>query len=321
MYIKEVDRSFEEKYIKLSGGEPVFNSFKWKEEVHRDSLKIYGIFEDDDQLVGVFHLCHEKKMGFNFVKTPHYIPHIGLVYSNRTQNEANSLSFHKKIIEQISDFISGLNYGVISIAFPPNIADMQPFIWKKFKVVPNYTYRMDLALSAEDIEKRFSPEHRNSIKKALKEGVEVRPCTDYSDLKKIILKTFEQKGESVSEKNIDSILFRIANPKNSFAFTSTLNGEVIAGTFCLYDHNYCYYLLGGYNNDSKQHGAGALCVHNSILKAKELGVRVFDFEGSMIKEVEKYFRSFGGGLIPYFVANKAKLPFEFVLKFIKREQF
>ncbi len=321
MFIKEINSSHEEKYIKLNGGVPAFNSFAWQKNVHPVGLKVFGIFEDDEQLIGTFHLHFEKKMGFTFIKTPHYMPSIGLVYDNRTQNEANSLSFNKKVIDKVCEFIQSLSYGVVSIALPPFVIDTQPFFWNKFKVIPNYTYRLNLGLSAEDIEKRFSPEHRNSIKKAAKDGVEVKPCNDYAIIKKMILKTFEQKGERVNENNINDILFKIANPENSFAFAAWLNGEVIAATFCLYDTKCCYYLLGGYSSDSKQHGAGASCVHNSILKAKQLNIPLFDFEGSMIKDVERYFRSFGGDLVPYYTINKAKLPFEMILKLIKRELF
>jgi lipid II:glycine glycyltransferase (peptidoglycan interpeptide bridge formation enzyme) len=321
MYIKEINTDLEEKYTGLFGCEPAFSGFKWREHVHGTNLKVYGIFEDDEQLIGAFHLYQSKKIGFTFIKTPHYMPHIGLTYNNRSQNESSRLSFNKKIIEHVCEFIQSLQHGVISIALPPFVIDTQPFFWKKFKVIPNYTYRINLGLSIEEIEKRFSPEHRNSIKKALKDGVEVKECHDYAVIKKIILKTFEQKGEAVSNENIDNILFKIANPGNSFAFTSNFNNEVIAGSFCLYDNDYCYYLLGGYSNESKQHGAGALCIYNSILKAKQLNIPVFDLEGSMIKEVERYFRSFGGELVPYYTINKAKLPFEMVLKFIKRELF
>ncbi len=321
MTIKEIDNQYEEKYMKLFGGPPAFNAFSWKKNVHGDHLHVYGIFEDDGQMIGAFHLNISKKFGFNFIKTAHYMPDIGLVYLNRTQNEANSLSFNKKVIELICDFIQALPYGVISIALPPFVKDTQPFFWNKFKVIPNYTYRLSLNSDAAEIEKRFSPEHRNSIKKAVKDGVEVKECTDYAIVKKMIFKTFEQKGEKVSIENIDSILFKVASRANSFAFTATLNNEVIAATFCFYDSNCCYYLLGGYSNDSGQHGAGAICIYNSILKAKSLGIPVFDFEGSMIKEVERYFRSFGGELTPYYTINKAKLPFEIILKFIKRQLF
>ena len=36
----------------------------------------------------------------------------------------------------------------------------------------------------------------------------------------------------------------------------------------------------------------------SIEKAKELGCSTFDFEGSMLKGVEKFFRGFGPELVP-----------------------
>ncbi len=321
MFIKEINKDFEEKYIKVNGGVPAFNAFEWQQKVHGQNLIVYGIFDEDEQLIGAFHLYISKKLWFTFIRTPHYMPHIGLAYINRTQNEASTLSFNKKIIELVCSFMQSLPFGVISVALPPSIIDTQPFFWNKFKVIPNYTYRINLNLNETEIEKRFSPEHRNSIKKANKDGVEVYVCTDYSIVKKVILKTFQQKNEAVSIENIDNILFKIANSTNSFAYTASFNNEVIAATFCFYDHNCCYYLLGGYDSDSKQHGAGALCIYNSILKAKQLNLPVFDFEGSMIKEVEKYFRSFGGELVPYYTINKAKLIFEIILKFIKRELF
>jgi hypothetical protein len=41
----------------------------------------------------------------------------------------------------------------------------------------------------------------------------------------------------------------------------------------------------------------------------------------MMPEVESYFRSFGPRLVPYYTINKGRLPFELVLKFVKRERF
>jgi len=47
---------------------------------------------------------------------------------------------------------------------------MQPFFWEGFKVVPNYTYHIDLSQSIEEIQKAYATERRNDIKKALKDG-------------------------------------------------------------------------------------------------------------------------------------------------------
>lgn len=41
-----------------------------------------------------------------------------------------------------------------------------------------------------------------------------------------------------------------------------------------------------------------MSLYYSILHARDLGLRVFDFEGSGVPEIEEYFRSFGGSLVP-----------------------
>ena len=59
----------------------------------------------------------------------------------------------------------------------------------------------------------------------------------------------------------------------------------------------------------------------SIRHAKELGLKTFDFEGSVIPAIERYFRGFGGKLTPYYRVNKAWLPLEMALKLVKRQLF
>ncbi|MGZ3930148.1 MAG: GNAT family N-acetyltransferase, partial [Bacteroidia bacterium] len=308
-----------DKFVEEHG--TIFNSSAWKRQVHKDSMSYYGIYEDDQQLIGAFHLYTERIAGMNFVKNPPYIPHIGLVYKNRSANAANALSFDKKIIELIASFTDGLSYSVISIALPDAIKDLQPFIWKKYKVVPNYTYLLSLDQEIAELEKRLSPEHRNSLKKAAKEQVSVEQTKNYEQVKALIMNTFSRKSKPVNEAMINAILFQLANEQNSFAFVASQDSKPIAAAFCLFDKQACYYLLGGYDSQLKHSGAGILCIWNSILHAKEKGLKQFDFEGSMIREVERYFRAFGPELVSYYTVNKAKLPLEMALKFIKREQF
>jgi hypothetical protein len=62
-------------------------------------------------------------------------------------------------------------------------------------------------------------------------------------------------------------------------------------------------------------------VFKCIEKAKSLGCSVFDFEGSMLKGVEKFFRSFGPTMHPYYTVNKANIFLEMALKLKKRATF
>jgi hypothetical protein len=112
-----------------------------------------------------------------------------------------------------------------------------------------------------------------------------------------------------------------SNEANSFCWTAHKNHEVLGMVFCIFDKNACYYLLGGINKQAGIQGINNLLVQKSIERAKELDCRIFDFEGSMLKGVEKFFRSFGPELFPYFTVNKAALPLEILLKFKKRELF
>ncbi len=317
--IDAVQMPLYDKFVEEYGG--VFNYSIWKSNVHKEKLIYYGIYEKDGQLAGVFHLYFAKKFGFTFIKNPPFIPNIGLVFNNRSVNNANNLSYVKDILEAVTAFIGTQSFSVLSIALPSSIVDTQPFFWNKYKVVPNYTYQHSLAETEAEIEKRYSVNSRNAVKKAVKDGVEVKLSNDYSIVKQMVKNTFSRREEGFDEALIDSILFKLATPQNSFAFVAYWENKPIAVSFCLFDKNVTYYCLGGYDHNSTHRGAGALCIHKSIMLAKEMGNKIFDFEGSMIPEVESYFRSFGPVMLPYYTINKAKLPFEMILKFIKREKF
>lgn len=316
MEIKNIDiKTISEK------SDSIFLSKEWL-ELYDDNLKCYGIFNKDNKIIGGFTLYIEKKAGFlKYYRNPFYNPTINLFYENKAQNKAKLLSENKKVLLLLADFFSKLPYHIFSVYLPNNYIDTQAFFWKGFKVIPNYTYLLDLNKDISEIEKNFSTERRNDIKKAEKDNIKTKLSTDYNTVENLIMNTFNRKEKSVDKDMIHKILFNFANNKNSFAFVSYKDEKAIATSFCIYDNEKVYYLLGGYDNNNKHQGAGALAVFNAIKYSKELGIKKFDFEGSMLPEVEKYFRGFGGDLTPYYSINKAKLPIEIALKFINRSLY
>lgn len=308
-----------EKFVAEYGG--IFNSPLWQARVHGDRLQYYGIFRKPGEPCAVFHLYTQTRYGFSFVRTPPFMPHSGLIINNRARNAANYLSFEKEVLAALTAFLNDLSYSVLSIALPPAVVDTQPFFWNKYKVVPNYTYQHDLSEAIGEIEANFSTNVRNSIKKATADGVRLEQCSDYSTVKQLVRTTFSRRQKELKEGLVEAILENVATPQNSFAFVAHWENKPVATAFCIYDQATCYYLLGGYDHTSRHRGAGVLCLYNCIQHAKNLGLQVFDFEGSMMPEVESYFRSFGPRMVPYFTVNKGRLPFELALTFIKREQF
>jgi hypothetical protein len=320
--IKILEPEYKEKYSALvSRYGSVFNTFEWL-SIYGNSIELYGIFNKDLKLIGAFHLYKTKVAGLvNYYKNPPFTPHIGLFYENTSNNRASQHSFEKGIIAALASDFNKRNFHLLTLAFPDEHHDMQAFIWNKYKVIPNYTYQLRLGPSEDELLKNLSSDKRNSLNKAVKDNVSVQFCEDTKLVREMVEMTYSRKAKKLNTAILDSILFTFSNSKNSFAYLAYIDDKPSAVSFCIHDENKAYYLLGGYNTKNKHQGAGVLALWNCILHAKKIGIKTFDFEGSMIPEVEKYFRGFGGDLIPYFTINKASFILESLLKFIKRESF
>jgi hypothetical protein len=299
----------------------VFASKKWL-SVYGDGLTLIGIYKDEHQLIGGFYFFNTKKYGFTFLKLPPYTPHCGLFFASDSKNNSSVNNFSKEVMSEVCDFFTAQKSALTVLAFPSAIIDFQPFIWNKYKVVPNYTYRINLQQTMEEIRSNFDPKNRNVINKAIKEDVLVTENVLGKDkLFKFFMDSLNTTDANIYEEELKSIFMTFSDDSNSFSVVAKRNDELLGVVFCVYDKNNCYYLLGGVNKKSGVQGVNNLLVQKSIEKAKELGCTTFDFEGSMLKGVEKFFRSFGPELVPYFTVNKASLPLEILLKFKKRELF
>ncbi len=322
MKIKEIINSQDRtRYSELAEGiGNIFNTLEWL-NIFGDRVKLFGLCENSGNLIGGFCLYERRRFIFKIYLDPPFTPCIGPFLRTEAKNPVSIMSKWKEATTLVAKTIDSLPYSVVSISLNKSVVDTQPFIWKKFKVTPRYTYILDLEKSIEDIHKGMSAERRNDARKAIKDGLTVVQVDNFEIVKSLILKTFSRQKMTVNKNHLDKILFEFAAKENSFAFVTFDREKPIAATFCIYDKDTAYYLFGGYDYESKHHGAGALAVWEAIKYAKNIGLKYFDFEGSMVPQIERYFRGFGGQLLPYYRINKAKLLIEILLKFFKRELF
>lgn len=299
----------------------VFGSEKWL-SVYGDQLTIIGIYKDEHQLIGGFYYYKTKKIGLTFLKLPPYTPHCSLFFTSESKNISSFNNFSKDIMNEVCTYFSNQKSELTVLAFPSNIIDFQPFIWNKYKVIPNYTYRINLDNSTDNIISNFDSKNRNVINKAIKEGVIVSENTlSKTELFNFFMDSLKTTDANVYEYELNNIFHKFSDNTNSFSLEARINEDLLGSVFCIFDKHTCYYLLGGVNKKSGIQGVNNILIQKSIEKSKELGCKIFDFEGSMLKGVEKFFRSFGPQLVPYFTVNKAILPLEILLKFKKRELF
>jgi hypothetical protein len=299
----------------------VFASNPWL-DVYGAALNVIGIFQEDGQLIGGFYFLKTRKFGFSFLKLPPYTPHCALFFINQSKNRSAAANFSKEVISEVCAYLSGQNAALTILAFPSDIVDLQPFIWKKYKVIPNYTYRINLDNTMDKILGDFDTKNRNMISKAAREDLSLtHNKLGAQELYDFFSTTLSTAGANIYATELKKVFFSFMNETNSFSLSAESSGQLVGAVFCVYDNQSCYYLLGGVKREFKIPGVNNLLIQKSIEKAKSLNCKIFDFEGSMIKGVEKFFRGFGPELVPYYTINKANVFLELLLKFKKREIF
>jgi hypothetical protein len=82
-------------------------------------------------------------------------------------------------------------------------------------------------------------------------------------------------------------------------------GRVHAVSYAVWDRNAAYYLIGGGDPALRTSGASSLLMWESIMRARAV-TDVFDFEGSMLRPVERFFRAFGARQTPYLRVSRAR---------------
>ncbi len=297
----------------------VFDSARWA-GLFGPSLRRIGIFEAGGALRGGFSLWKERRLRLQVLRNPPFTPQIGPFLESRATNAAARTAEQRNVVEAMAAYLEDAGAAVISLGLSLGVVDCLPFYWRGYKVVPHYTHRIDLAQDEVSLLAAFSKERRNDIRKAEKDGIEVGEAKDTRSIRNLVTQTFARSGKNFPRAAMETIFAGFPPGERSHCFTASDRGRELAGVYVIHDCRTAYYLMGGYA-DNAHHGAGALAMWHAILRAKELGLDVFDFEGSMIPPIERYFRGFGGVLTPIMSVHKAWLPLEMGLKLIKRQLF
>lgn len=298
----------------------LFNRLDWL-SIFGDKMQTLGLFDAGGTMIGGMSLYQECRWGLRILRRAPFTPTCGPFIAIKSQNPVAILEERRKALDCMVDYLEIKSAAICMLPLDRRISDALPFLWRGYKVTPNYTYLLDLSQPIEQIKKNMSSERRKNIAAAGRDGLSVRQTTDMSVVRDLVLATFGRQDKSVDKVILEAILFKYANPSNSLAFTTYRGDSPIATCFVVHDSETAYYLLGGYSESERHHGAGALAMFEAITCSKAMGLKTFDFEGSVIPAIERYFRGFGGQLKPYFTVNKAWLPLEMVLKLSKRGNF
>ncbi|WP_151949618.1 GNAT family N-acetyltransferase [Aliarcobacter butzleri] len=308
-----------EKYRKFCEKEkniPIFSKAWWLDTVCGEDAWDVVIFEKGGEIWASLPYQKIKKAIFEIITMPKLTQTMGIyIKYPPKQKYYKKLSWEKEVMEILISNLPKVDYFLQN--FDHSITNWLPFYWAGFEQTTRYTYIIE-NISIEELEKNFETDIRRRRRKAYEIGIKIIESEDIETFYKLNTMTFARKNIGISY-SFEFVKNLFENCKENSAvkmYFAKYQDEVIAVNFLVYDDNTVYYLMGGIDPSKKDLGAMDAIQFESIKFALESGRR-FDFEGSMIESIEKYFRSFGAVQTPYFSISKTNSKLLKIRKLIK----
>lgn len=308
------------KYDSIEQVNSIFEQPWWLEAVAPGQWEAIEI-KRDGKIVARLPYIKTKRLGFKLLGMPEYTQTLGYWIEDTGAKNARKNARAKELI---SEMINLLPKGYsVDLDLDHSCDYLFPFRWKGYNINMAYSYRLEDIHDTEVLWNGFADNIRREIKKAQK-ILTVEGNHSIDDLILMQNKTFERQGRNRNGsddliKRIDAALLDHQARKLLCAVDS--DGRIHAASYFVYDTNCCYYLIGGGNPELRTSGASSLLMWEGIKFASTVS-HSFDFEGSMIEPIERFFRAFGGVPTPYWRATKlnAALSFaEYMKPIIKKK--
>jgi hypothetical protein len=184
--------------------------------------------------------------------------------------------------------------------FSPLMLNALPFHWAGYSLEVRYTYRLEGLGSPDALWDGMRDNVRREIRKARKR-VEVVEGLGVDLFLDVLSKTYARQNiptpHSLAElERLEAACAR--RGAGPMLFARDDSGRVHAVVWPVWDRCAAYYLLAGAEPHLRTSGASSLLAWEAIMRARGV-TDVFDFHGSMLQPVERFFRAFGSRQTPY----------------------
>ena len=209
----------------------------------------------------------------------------------------------KQIIERLKPYKSFLQY------FHYNFKDWLPFYWQGYSQTTRYTYLLKDLKNPDQLLENMSQHTRRNIKKAKQQfQITVQQGVSVDDFLHILSQTFKRQRKNNKQKiNVLRRLIEVCRERNQGEIWGGYDpqGRLHAVAFIVWQKQSAWYIAGGGDPTLRHSGAHSLVLWEAIQYVADF-TDTFDFEGSMLPGVERFFRQFGGIQTPYFAIQKGR---------------
>lgn len=246
----------------------------------------------------------------NVVSMPSYTQTMGPWFASESSDTkyrtllGNRQGLCADLLDSLQDYSSFLQQ------FPYTFTDWLPFYWKGFKQTTRYTYILQDITNTDQLWENMSANIRRNINKAKeKNGIVIRKGIPSDDFLNVFKATFQRQNKP-APKDIEILkrIIKVCRKRNQGDIWGGYDetGRLHAAVFIVWQESSAYYIAGGGDPALRDSGAHSLVMWEAIQFVSQY-TNTFDFEGSMIPGVERFFREFGGRQMPFFTIKRGRL--------------
>jgi hypothetical protein len=232
------------------------------------------------------------------VGSPKLTPFLAPELKPSSGKPVTRLATEHKLLDGLIEALPPFDY--LSYTFDPSFTNWLPFYWKGFQGTLRATYVLDDLSDLDAVWHGMADRARTEIRKAEKRLVVVED-DDASSLANTVRSTFAHQGRDApfDAELLDRLQRAVAEHDAGVVLSAVdTDGTAHASLMLVWDGTKTYYLVGGSLRDPRGSGAQSLLLWHAIQRASARAP-MFDFEGSMLEGVARFFRSFGAQPEPY----------------------
>jgi len=228
----------------------------------------------------------EKKFNFKIIRNAYLTPYSGFIFCHREMPDTRRQQAVTALLKRLPASHE------LQIDLHPDTGTQ--FEAQGFTFSIKKTNILDIS-QMTDVYDAYKPALKRQIKKATKlVGIEEKD--DITLFYKLYQSTFQkQDKKAVIPFAAFKEVWQTCKKMNCgrLLFATDQQQQVHAALLLTYDEQSAYYLAGG--TDAAHYGSGAMSylMHYAIEKASGMNKKYFDFEGSMLPGVNRFFKNYG----------------------------
>lgn len=289
---------------------PIYSKPWWMDAVCGPENWDVWLYEKGGNIMAAMPYYFERRGSYRYITKAPLTQHNGIIFREDPVRKApKEAEFQEKVIKAACFFIQDMGLDVYEQQYAPSFRNWSPFFWNNYTCILRYTYVIEDTSDMAQVWENLAPAYRNEILKGQRlttVSTDIDPDRFYDEHEKVFLK---QGRQCPFSRDFWYRFYQAGQDHGTGQMFCAVDeeGNIHSLLFLIWDERYVYHLLGGYMPEFSSSQAYPALVYHGINFAHEKGLS-YDFEGSMLPQVQKSFRQFGGVPKPYYRIRKVFNP-------------